>query len=122
MAKSPNAEDCSSNQAIFLELKKIEGGGGNGTTEGNPRTFTIISSLTGSTLYRKKKKRSVLMNGSFEGKKKKAKIQHLEQKQNPQTYRRIFLEVHSFLKTRKTLNFFFLGIWENTDYFFFCLF
>lgn len=75
MAKSPNAEDCSSNQAIFLELKKIEGGGGNGTTEGNPRTFTIISSLTGSTLYRKKKKkRSVLTNGSFEGEKKKQKF------------------------------------------------
>lgn len=81
-----------------------------------------LAALPEALCIEKKKKRSVLMNGSFEGKKKKAKIQHLEQKQNPQTYRRIFLEVHSFLKTRKTLNFFFLGIWENTDYFFFCLF
>lgn len=72
MAKSPNAEDCSSNQAIFLELKKIEGGGGNGTTEGNPRTFTIISSLTGSTLYRKKKKKDLCWwMAVLKGKKKK---------------------------------------------------
>lgn len=76
MAKSPNAEDCSSNQAIFLELKKQGEEVGMGQQRAIRELSQSLAALPEALCIgkKKKKKRSVLMNGSFEGKKKKAKF------------------------------------------------
>lgn len=117
MAKSPNAEDCSSNQAIFLELKKRGEGMGMGQQRAIRELSQSLAALPEALCI---EKRCVLMNGSFEGKKlKKSKIQHLEQKQNPQTYRRIFLEVYSFFKNKEDFKLFFRDLGEHRLLFFF---
>lgn len=59
MAKSPNAEDCSSNQAIFLELKKQGEEVGMGQQRAIRELSQSLAALPEALCIGKKKKKKI---------------------------------------------------------------
>lgn len=72
MAKSPNAEDCSSNQAIFLELKKQGEEVGMGQQRAIRELSQSLAALPEALCIGKKKKKDLCWwMAVLKGKKKK---------------------------------------------------